>query len=100
MPLLAYTITRGGEVVKITSAGVDVLRFGHPISGQRKCHPMKETVTLNRKEQKTLLVLNLMISGQITGRKAAELLNRSVRQVRRTLAAYRQEGAAALAHGN
>ena len=61
---------------------------------------MKETVTLNRKEQKTLLVLNLMISGQITGRKAAELLNRSVRQVRRTLAAYRQEGAAALAHGN
>lgn len=61
---------------------------------------MKETVTLNRKEQKTLMVLNMMIGGQITGGKAAELLSRSVRQVRRLLAAYRQEGAAALAHGN
>lgn len=37
---------------------------------------------MNRKDQKTSLVLNLMISGQITGRKAVELLNRSVRQVR------------------
>ncbi len=34
------------------------------------------------------------------GRQVAEVLNLSLRQVRRLLAAYRKEGAQALAHGN
>ena len=53
---------------------------------------MKETVTLNRKEQKRLMVLNKV--GEAVG-----VLGLSVRQVRRLLARYRKEGAAALAHG-
>ena len=61
---------------------------------------MKEMVALNRKEQKRLMVLNQVERREISGREAAEVLNFSLRQVRRLLAAYRKEGAAALAHGN
>jgi len=46
---------------------------------------------LNAKEQKRLMVFNRMMGG---------VLGLSVRQVRRLLARYRKEGAAALAHGN
>lgn len=59
-----------------------------------------ETVTLNRKEQKRLFVFNQVEKGKISGREAAEVLGLSLRHVRRLLAAYRKEGAAALAHGN
>jgi len=41
-----------------------------------------------------------METGKMIGREAAELLDLSLRHVRRILAAYRKEGAAALAHGN
>lgn len=61
---------------------------------------MVETVTLNEREQKRLLVLNRVIGGQTMAKDAAGLLGLSVRQLRRILAAYRKEGAAALAHGN
>ncbi len=61
---------------------------------------MVEAVTLNEREQKRLLVLNRVIGGQATAKEAGELLGLSVRQVRRILAAYRKEGAAALVHGN
>ena len=61
---------------------------------------MKEMVTLNRKEQRRLMVLNEVEMGKMIGREAAELLDLSLRHVRRILAAYRKEGAAALAHGN
>jgi transposase len=61
---------------------------------------MRETVTLNRKEQRRLLVMNRVIGGQMTGVGGAELLEVSIRHFRRLLAAYREEGAAALAHGN
>jgi len=61
---------------------------------------MKETVTLNKKEQRRLVVLNQVETGKMIGREAAELLDLSLRRVRRILAAYRKEGAAALAHGN
>lgn len=61
---------------------------------------MTEDVTLNQKEQKRLMVLNRVMSGHASATEAAELLELSVRQVRRILAAYREEGAAALAHGN
>jgi len=61
---------------------------------------MKEMVTLNRREQRRLIVLNQVGMGRIVGREASELLDLSRRHVRRLLAAYRKEGAAALAHGN
>jgi len=61
---------------------------------------MKEMVILNRKEQKRLMVLNQVEAGSMTGREVAEVLGLSLSQVRRILAAYRKEGAAALAHGN
>jgi transposase len=61
---------------------------------------MKETVTLDTQEQKRLMVLNRLLVGQLTAAEAAVLLNLSERQVRRLCAAYRKEGAAALAHGN
>ena len=46
------------------------------------------------------MVLNGVEVGRLTGREAAEVLGLSLRHVRRILAAYRKEGAAALAHGN
>jgi transposase len=61
---------------------------------------MKEKVTLNKKEQRRLMVLNGIEIGRITAREAAEVLGLSLRHVRRILAAYRREGAVALAHGN
>jgi len=61
---------------------------------------MRETVTLNTREQKRLVVLNKVGEGRLGVGAAAEVLGISIRQVRRLLAAYRKEGAAALAHGN
>ena len=61
---------------------------------------MKEMVTLNREEQRRLVVLNKVETGRMIGREASEVLDLSLRHVRRLLAAYREEGAAALAHGN
>ena len=61
---------------------------------------MRETVILNGAEQQRLVMLNRVLMGDLTAADAATALGRSVRQVRRMLAAYRKEGAAALAHGN
>jgi transposase len=61
---------------------------------------MRETITLNQEEQRRLYVLNQVIAGKLIARKAAELLKRSVRQVRRWIAEYRRRGAAAVVHGN
>ena len=61
---------------------------------------MKERITLSKKEQKRLMVLNEVERGVMIPREAAEVLGLSPRQVRRILAAYRKEGAQALAHGN
>jgi transposase len=61
---------------------------------------MKEKVTLNIKEQKRLIVLNKVELGEVTIGEAAEVLDLSIRHVRRTIAGYRKGGAAALAHGN
>ncbi|GAI47552.1 unnamed protein product, partial [marine sediment metagenome] len=44
--------------------------------------------------------LNQVEKGKMIGREAAEVLGLSLRHVRRILAVYRKEGAAALAHGN
>jgi transposase len=61
---------------------------------------MREQVILTVKEQQRLLVLTEIDAGRITGQEAAQLMGLSVRQVRRLLAAYRQHGVEAVAHGN
>lgn len=61
---------------------------------------MWETVNLTGKDQIRLVVLNRVLVGDVTAAAAATALGLSVRQVRRNLAAYRKEGAAALTHGN
>ena len=57
-------------------------------------------VTLNQREQARLQVLNSVMEYQLHKAQAAEILGISERQLRRVLAAYRKEGAAALVHGN
>ena len=61
---------------------------------------MMEHVILTQQEQARLQVLNNLLAGYMTTEQAATLMGVSTRHTRRILAAYRQEGAAALAHGN
>lgn len=61
---------------------------------------MQETVTLNTQEQKRVMVLNRVLAGQLSAAEAAVLLKLSQRQVQRILATYREEGVAAVVHGN
>jgi transposase len=61
---------------------------------------MWETVLLTGAEQQRLVVVNRVLLGDLTAREGATALGLSVRHLRRILAAYRKEGAAALAHGN
>lgn len=61
---------------------------------------MERMVILNSKEQKRLMVLNHIEKGEMRGGEAAQVLDVSLRHIRRLLAAYRSEGALALAHGN
>jgi len=55
---------------------------------------------LSREEQKRLMMLNQVEVGKVTAGETAEVLGLSLRHVRRILAVYRREGAAALEHGN
>ncbi len=57
-------------------------------------------VTLTVKEQKRLQVIVALEAGRVSGREAAEVLGVSLRHVWRLAAAFREEGAAGLAHGN
>ena len=57
-------------------------------------------MTLNREEQKRLMVVSAVGEGRLGAGEAAVGLGLSVRQVRRLLARFRKEGAAAMAHGN
>ena len=61
---------------------------------------MKEEVTLNRKEQHRVIVLNHIETKRLTVDKAAMLLEVTPRQVWRLLADYRRQGTSAIAHGN
>jgi transposase len=61
---------------------------------------MQEILTLNRKEQTRLMVLNEVEGKRLTVEKAATLLELSPRHTWRLLSVYRKEGASALAHGN
>ncbi len=57
-------------------------------------------LTLNQKEQARLEILNRVLEGRLRASEAARILGVSERHTWRMLAAYRREGAAALAHGN
>ena len=57
-------------------------------------------LTLTQKEQARLQTLNLVLEKQVGVGEAAYLLGLSERHTWRILAAYRKDGAAALAHGN
>ena len=59
-----------------------------------------ENVTLTPKEQSRLQVLNSLAAEHMTLDQAAELMGVTSRHTRRILAAYRERGAAALAHGH
>ena len=61
---------------------------------------MEGVVTLNQKEQRRLVILNKVEKSELTLREATELLDLSGRHIQRLKAAYRKDGAAALAHGN
>jgi len=61
---------------------------------------MKEKLTLNKKEQNRVIVLNQVESKKLSIERAAILLKISQRQVWRLIASYRKQGAAGLAHGN
>ena len=55
---------------------------------------------MTQQEQARLQVLNNLLAGYMTTEQAAEILGVSTRHTRRILAAYKEDGAAALAHGN
>ena len=57
-------------------------------------------LTLTTKEQTRLQILNGVLEGHWFVREATEVLGVSERHAWRLLAAYRKEGATALAHGN
>ena len=59
-----------------------------------------ETLTLTKREQARLQVLNSLLAEHMNIDQAATLMGLSVRHTRRLLAAYRESGAAALAHDN
>ena len=55
---------------------------------------------MTQQEQARLQVLNSILAEHMTTEQAAEILGVSTRHTRRILAAYKEDGAAALAHGN
>lgn len=61
---------------------------------------MERKVTLNREEQRRVMILNEVEKGVMTASQAVTMMDLSLRQVRRLLAGYRQVGVASLAHGN
>jgi len=61
---------------------------------------MKETIALTQKEQGRARVLSLVLEGRCSLVQGAHLMGVSLRQARRLKRAYREDGPAALAHGN
>ena len=55
---------------------------------------------MNQKEQARLQVLNSLLARHMTIEQASTLMGVSIRHTWRILAAYRKDGAAALAHGH
>jgi transposase len=61
---------------------------------------MREEVTLNKKEQRRLMILNKLEKGELKNREAAQFLCLSERHVKRLRSGYRMRAAEALSHGN
>jgi len=59
-----------------------------------------DRITMTKREQRRALVLNRVLAEEWTQAAAAVSLGLSERHVRRLVAAYREHGPAALAHGN
>ena len=57
-------------------------------------------LTLTTREQTRLYIINTVLERRTSVAEAAQLLGVSERHTWRLLAAYREEGAAAIAHGN
>ena len=55
---------------------------------------------MNQKEQGRLQVLNSLLAKHMTIEQASTLMGVSIRHTWRILAAYKEEGAAAVAHGH
>ena len=60
----------------------------------------RETIRLDSKAQRRLYVLTHVLAGEVTVTQAAAVLRLSARQVDRLARRFRDEGAAALVHGN
>ena len=58
------------------------------------------TITLNRQQQREVEILTRLEAGVLDVETGAELLGVSARQVRRLRAGFRQDGMAAVVHGN
>jgi transposase len=58
------------------------------------------TITLNPKQQREVEVLTRLEAGALNAETAAELLGVGARQMRRLRARFRQDGMAAVVHGN
>src|SRR3989304_1130011 len=61
---------------------------------------MNKRVTFSMNEIKRLYVMQQIADHQLTGPQAAERLGLSLRQIRRLIAKYREQGAQGLVHGN
>ena len=60
----------------------------------------RETITLDRRAQQRLYILNHVLALELTVEAAAQALELSVRQTRRLIERYRAAGAGGLVHGN
>ena len=60
----------------------------------------RETITLDRRAQQRLYVLNHVLADELTVEAAAQVLELSIRQTRRLVERYRSAGAGGLIHGN
>ena len=100
------TLGLSRAAAKRTTGGVDVQQCrrsakASSLTGQHKCHIHRmENVTLNPKEQARLQVLNSLLDEHMTLDQAATLMGVTTRHTRRILAAYREKGVAAVAHGH
>lgn len=61
---------------------------------------MEKRVTMSMKELKRMEVMQMIDKKLITGVKATEMLGLSLRQVRRIIARYQEQGATGMVHGN
>lgn len=61
---------------------------------------MGDGLTLSKREEKRVDILNRVLAGMLTASEAAPLLGVGERQAYRLLSAYREEGARGVVHGN